>query len=242
MKRSSTATQALRQEFAIPSPALKPAQTPLSQSPSISRASSIRDIPIGTVIKRSLSTSDDDDIVCLGVSRKGCKDDPIDLDLVLSHRATASSSFEPPSVSTTRGILCNITGPDRAHGILPVENAPAASAPPPYSTAVVLDTAPSGTPSTPLHDSESIADTDVTLSRQQQDIVQSVVDGNSVLIHGSAGTGKSVVIRAIVKRFGDLWSEQQEKQPGKYPSHPRGIVSVQPWRLAATAPTGVTAM
>ena len=56
-----------------------------------------------------------------------------------------------------------------------------------------------------------------TLSKPQQDILDTVLSGKSVLIHGSAGTGKSVLIRAIKKAFEARYEADNPSEPKRDP-------------------------
>jgi hypothetical protein len=51
------------------------------------------------------------------------------------------------------------------------------------------------------------------LSRRQQAILDTVLQGHSVLIHGSAGTGKSVLIRAIKQAFAERYEALHSEAP-----------------------------
>lgn len=51
------------------------------------------------------------------------------------------------------------------------------------------------------------------LSRRQQAILDTVLEGHSVLIHGSAGTGKSVLIRAIKQAFAERYEALHAEAP-----------------------------
>lgn len=107
---------------------------------------------------------------------------------------------------------------------------------------------------------------EIVLSPPQQRILNMVLSGKSVLIHGSAGTGKSVLIRAIKKAFearyealnpldtkGDgsqgLGAVGQAKASGDYSrlqmtaeervAHP---LPEKKWKLRVTASTGLAAV
>jgi len=91
-----------------------------------------------------------------------------------------------------------------------------------------------------------------TLSKSQQKILDTVIAGKSVLIHGSAGTGKSVLIRAIKKAFEARYEADHpsERRPG--PDFIRmnmtakdRVASPLPekrWKLRVTASTGLAAV
>jgi hypothetical protein len=98
-----------------------------------------------------------------------------------------------------------------------------------------------------------------TLSKSQQEILDTVLDGKSVLIHGSAGTGKSVLIRAIKKAFEDRYEADNPLEPKRDPidarvlgNYPRMQMSAQDrvahplpekkWKLRVTASTGMAAV
>lgn len=89
------------------------------------------------------------------------------------------------------------------------------------------------------------------LSEQQQGILQKIINGESYFFTGSAGTGKSVLLRAIINYFKDKgieehgnatvlmerkWEEYiQAGSRGTAPAH----TSVRRWQLGVTASTGM---
>jgi Cdc6-like AAA superfamily ATPase len=70
------------------------------------------------------------------------------------------------------------------------------------------------------------------LSAQQSDILTRILVGESFFFTGSAGTGKSVLLRAIVKAFA---SKKRSVSHGQ-------SVGVVPYELGITASTGMAAM
>jgi hypothetical protein len=95
------------------------------------------------------------------------------------------------------------------------------------------------------------------LSRSQQRVLDAALEGRSVLIHGSAGTGKSVVIRAIKKAFEQRFNAYQAGGPGSTSTNTGEPILRQsmtaadrlanplpqkPWKLAVTASTGLAAV
>lgn len=98
-----------------------------------------------------------------------------------------------------------------------------------------------------------------TLSKPQQDILDTVLSGKSVLIHGSAGTGKSVLIRAIKKAFETRYNADNPLEPRRDPidsriwgNFPRMTMTAvdrvanplpeKKWKLRVTASTGLAAV
>jgi len=91
-----------------------------------------------------------------------------------------------------------------------------------------------------------------TLSKSQQKILDTVLAGKSVLIHGSAGTGKSVLIRAIKKAFEARYEADHPSEPRPGPDFIRmnmtakdRVASPLPekrWKLRVTASTGLAAV
>jgi ATP-dependent DNA helicase PIF1 len=74
------------------------------------------------------------------------------------------------------------------------------------------------------------------LTAQQQGILQEVLAGKSVFVTGSAGTGKSVLVRAIIAEFGRRESARiAKKKAGEE-------VKAQNWRLGVTSSTGLSAL
>jgi ATP-dependent DNA helicase PIF1 len=77
------------------------------------------------------------------------------------------------------------------------------------------------------------------LSDQQRDILTRVLSGESFFYTGSAGTGKSVLLRAIIAAFRErqaAWYEEARYVP------PGVDVSENRWQLAVTASTGMAAV
>ena len=74
------------------------------------------------------------------------------------------------------------------------------------------------------------------LSEQQQGILQQVLDGESVFVTGSAGTGKSVLIRAIIAAF-------RKREMARTAAIKAGEeVEDKNWILGVTASTGLSAL
>jgi hypothetical protein len=107
---------------------------------------------------------------------------------------------------------------------------------------------------------------EIVLSPPQQRILDMVLSGKSVLIHGSAGTGKSVLIRAIKKAFETRYNALNPLDPKSDGSEGRGAVAQakasgdysrlqmtaeervahplpeKKWKLRVTASTGLAAV
>ena len=107
---------------------------------------------------------------------------------------------------------------------------------------------------------------EIVLSPPQQRILDMVLSGKSVLIHGSAGTGKSVLIRAIKKAFEIRYEAMNPLDPKVGDSEGRGAVAQaratgdysrlqmtaeervahplpeKKWKLRVTASTGLAAV
>lgn len=112
-------------------------------------------------------------------------------------------------------------------------------------------------PSSPIEDTQEIkpvipeTDPEPVLSAQQQTILKKIIDGKNYFFTGSAGTGKSVLLRAIIKAFRDRAGEGQadraammEKQWQTYlEAGARGVPPVidvvNRWQLGVTASTGM---
>ncbi|WVF68806.1 hypothetical protein IAT40_003579 [Kwoniella sp. CBS 6097] len=98
--------------------------------------------------------------------------------------------------------------------------------------------------STPQIDMEEPA-----LSSQQEEIIKRILDGENYFFTGSAGTGKSVLLRAIIKAFQERDREQRmsgmdhgwvdvldwKNGAGKR----KGENKVKKWKLGVTASTGM---
>lgn len=201
---------------------------------------------------------EDDEVVFLKEERKGCRDDPIELEDG-NDIDTPKSSLIPPAKTT------NPTHPTYVYNItvnvnLPIDN---------NHLSIVLPKGLNGlSPSTPPSIAKAFEEpgpvacsisgrprsgTDETpkLSPQQQKIFDSILKGNNVLIHGSAGTGKSVIIRAVRAAFDDRHAQleaqkaidaEQAHRPAPPAPPPAGAVPTEPFKLAITAPTGLAAM
>ncbi|WVN90430.1 uncharacterized protein L203_105666 [Cryptococcus depauperatus CBS 7841] len=87
------------------------------------------------------------------------------------------------------------------------------------------------------------------LSPQQSQILSRILEGESFFFTGSAGTGKSVLLRAIIQAFRQKEMEEELLNPVdtekltflKHIKKSRGSVKdqVQRWKLAVTASTGM---
>ncbi|WRT69352.1 uncharacterized protein IL334_006336 [Kwoniella shivajii] len=92
------------------------------------------------------------------------------------------------------------------------------------------------------------AASDPDLSPQQQEILRRIMDGENFFFTGSAGTGKSVLLRAIVKAF----KEHERAEEAKVEEGWRRYLSGQDkdqekggrkrWKLGVTASTGMAAV
>jgi hypothetical protein len=100
----------------------------------------------------------------------------------------------PPAYASLPGL--GEAGPSTLPAGLPFEARPAnpRGPPPPPSPPAAARALP------PLAANEPNTDAP-TLSKAQKRILDTVLEGKSVVIHGSAGTGKSVLIRAIKQAF-----------------------------------------
>jgi Cdc6-like AAA superfamily ATPase len=91
------------------------------------------------------------------------------------------------------------------------------------------------------------------LSEQQNRILQKILAGDNFFFTGSAGTGKSVLLRAIIKAFGEKAISERLKVVHDIDVYMGGNVAevaagwgidkrVQRWKLGITASTGMAAM
>ena len=92
---------------------------------------------------------------------------------------------------------------------------------------------------------------DPELSTQQAGILRRIMEGENFFFTGSAGTGKSVLLRAIIKSFYEKNLEDMRNAPGlqerlwqeymqsdrKNP--PPTVDKVMRWKLGVTASTGM---
>lgn len=93
--------------------------------------------------------------------------------------------------------------------------------------------------------------TDPVLSAQQSEILKRIVEGENYFFTGSAGTGKSVLLRAIIKAFREREKEDLANAPGLIEklwqeyiqtggkSKAPGMEKVSRWKLGITASTGM---
>jgi Cdc6-like AAA superfamily ATPase len=93
--------------------------------------------------------------------------------------------------------------------------------------------------------------TDPVLSPQQSEILKRIIDGENYFFTGSAGTGKSVLLRAIIKAFREREQEDLRNAPGLIEklwqeyissggkSKAPGTEKVSRWKLGITASTGM---
>lgn len=92
---------------------------------------------------------------------------------------------------------------------------------------------------------------DPELSTQQAGILRRIMEGENFFFTGSAGTGKSVLLRAIIKSFYEKNLEDMRNAPGlqerlwqEYMQSDRKIPpptmdKVMRWKLGVTASTGM---
>jgi len=96
--------------------------------------------------------------------------------------------------------------------------------------------------------------TDPPLSTQQSMVLDRILKGENFFFTGSAGTGKSVLLRAIIKAFGEKAAAAQKELYQKRGSEDAGYLEGQPivgrldasgvqrWKYGVTASTGMAAM
>ena len=99
------------------------------------------------------------------------------------------------------------------------------------------------TPSTPA---------EPELSRQQAEVLRRIINGDNFFFTGSAGTGKSVLLRAIIQKFkdryaeasGDLEDRRAAWRMGKGPDPDMvpGASRIQRGKVGITASTGAAAV
>jgi ATP-dependent DNA helicase PIF1 len=92
---------------------------------------------------------------------------------------------------------------------------------------------------------------DPPLSQQQSDILKRILAGENFFFTGSAGTGKSVLLRAIIRAFREREVEEIRNAPGflervwqEYmqsdrKTAPPTVDQVKRWKLGVTASTGM---
>ena len=96
----------------------------------------------------------------------------------------------------------------------------------------------------------AIKDDEPVLSPQQQTILEKILDGENYFFTGSAGTGKSVLLRAIIKAFKDRKIAEDKTSNGtaerKWEDYlnlgrtgPAPSVPTRRWNLGVTASTGM---
>jgi ATP-dependent DNA helicase PIF1 len=93
--------------------------------------------------------------------------------------------------------------------------------------------------------------TDPELSTQQSEILRRIKEGENFFFTGSAGTGKSVLLRAIIKAFHEKNLEEARNAPGLHErlmqeylnsdrkAPPPRMEKVERWKLGVTASTGM---
>lgn len=74
------------------------------------------------------------------------------------------------------------------------------------------------------------------LSAQQEGILKDILAGKSVFVTGSAGTGKSVLIRAIIWEFAHRARQRRVREKAGEK------VSKETWLLGVTSSTGLSAL
>ena len=220
----------------------------------------------------------------------GSRDMPIDIDDVeevddiergaMARRPQRTRADGRPVI--IRNVVYNIT----YNVINNVVNQPEAPPPPPYAplpglqiapprSAAIEDIDPDFVPRRPAITPDAAPaapsaivepEPEILLSPSQQKILDMVLSGKSVLIHGAAGTGKSVLIRAIKKAFEaryealnpldpkvdgsqSLGAVAQARASGDYSrlqmtaeervAHP---LPEKKWKLRVTASTGLAAV
>lgn len=198
---------------------------------------------------------EDDEVVFLREERKGCRDDPIELD--------DDDDDHPVPIPDVCSNATNTTSTD--HTIIDVDsvspgrrydqmtaNIPSAGAsmttPDVFQADIkrVLKVEPQYTQPLASPKPELPADKTPILSSEQRHIFDRILEGNNVLVHGSAGTGESVIIRAVRAAFEERYMKiQKESLSHRGPDYrppPPGAVPTEPFKLAITAPTGLAAM
>jgi Cdc6-like AAA superfamily ATPase len=89
--------------------------------------------------------------------------------------------------------------------------------------------------------------TDPVLSPQQSEILKRILEGENYFFTGAAGTGKSVLLRAIIKAFREKEKEDQRNAPGLIEklwqeyiqTGGKSKAPVSRWKLGITASTGM---
>nr|XP_019009026.1 uncharacterized protein I206_05666 [Kwoniella pini CBS 10737]OCF47807.1 hypothetical protein I206_05666 [Kwoniella pini CBS 10737] len=82
------------------------------------------------------------------------------------------------------------------------------------------------------------------LSSQQEEILKRILKGENYFFTGSAGTGKSVLLRAIIKAFRQREEDERILEEDRWRRYLSGEVNnerseVQRWKLGVTASTGM---
>lgn len=85
------------------------------------------------------------------------------------------------------------------------------------------------------------------LSSQQSEILAKIMNGENFFFTGSAGTGKSVLLRAIIKAFKEKEGEREQREATRSFRGWQGYRGAQKaekeevvkWSLAVTASTGM---
>ncbi|WWC93163.1 uncharacterized protein L201_008131 [Kwoniella dendrophila CBS 6074] len=96
-----------------------------------------------------------------------------------------------------------------------------------------------------IHDNNPAVSADPPLSSQQQEILRRIMNGENFFFTGSAGTGKSVLLRAIIKAFKERDEAEvigDEDEWRKYLSgqnQSKKKSEVKRWKLGVTASTGM---
>jgi Cdc6-like AAA superfamily ATPase len=111
---------------------------------------------------------------------------------------------------------------------------------------------PSPTPIVPVDVHPLTAPNDPPLTEQQAEILERILNGENIFFTGSAGTGKSVLLRAIIRAFKERYDAEMaedvkhKKANGETSSSGEAYgvdeVKERRWKLAVTASTGMAAM
>jgi Cdc6-like AAA superfamily ATPase len=104
-----------------------------------------------------------------------------------------------------------------------------------------IDAKPDG-----MSNQAAVVPVEPTLTSQQSQILEKILRGENFFFTGSAGTGKSVLLRAIIRAFQERQAKrtyQVETSVDAFAAGDLGIGGgVERWKLGVTASTGMAAM